>query len=56
MHWIKANTVGKNIEMRYDHTMNFNDILGLLVIYGGRNDIKFMDDLHILKVRNLTWM
>ena len=45
MIWTIVKTEGKNIEKRYDHSMVFSDILGLLIIYGGRNDIYFMDDL-----------
>jgi hypothetical protein len=38
LHWIIPETKGLPPDARYDHSMVYNELLGLLVIYGGRND------------------
>ena len=40
---------------RYGHTMSYNDKLGVLVVFGGRNDITFLHDIHIFRLDNQNW-
>ena len=55
---IKPDVGGKPPCARYGHSMIFNDIQNIVVIYGGRNDYEncFFGDVHILKLNILCWV
>jgi hypothetical protein len=38
MYWMKPDPKGKSPLPRYDHSMVYNELLGLIIIYGGKND------------------
>lgn len=55
--WIVPETVGQPPAPRYQHTMNYYEALNCIIIYGGRNDrAKFLGDISVLYLENLTWM
>lgn len=35
--------------------MTYNDKLGILVVFGGRDDIDFLHDVHIFRLDNHSW-
>ncbi|KAL4500675.1 hypothetical protein ABPG72_003099 [Tetrahymena utriculariae] len=60
MHFIQPQTIGKQPEPRYNHSLTYNSKLKILVVYGGmnenlQNDQTFYDDLFILQLNDLQW-
>lgn len=55
---IKPEIGGKPPLPRYGHSMVFNDVQNIVIIYGGRNDYEnsFFGDVHILKLNLLCWV
>lgn len=58
MQLIKPEITGKPPLPRYGHSMVFNELQNILIIYGGRNDYEncFFGDVHILKLNVLSWI
>ena len=60
MEWHKLITKGTPPEGRVEHTMIHIHYLSSIAIYGGRyynNKIfKYLNDLHILNLKNLNWI
>lgn len=58
MQLIKPEIAGKAPTPRYGHSMVFNEIQNIVIIYGGRNDYEktFFGDVHILKLNVLCWV
>ena len=56
---VKPKTIGATPPPRYMHTLDYAAKLGLVVIYGGRNDFlprnQILSDVWILKLHNLEW-
>ncbi|KAL4478030.1 hypothetical protein ABPG72_013469 [Tetrahymena utriculariae] len=53
--WIFPEIEGKPPSPRYGHSMNYNQLLNVIVICGGENDSCYLNDMHILNVEFLTW-
>ena len=60
--WVRLQTRGSPPAPRFQHTLCFLRDLGLLVVFGGRNDTRSgsgytcFNDVHLLNVATLTWM
>lgn len=57
MRWMVPQIRGLAPIARYDHSMIYNEVLGLLVVYGGRNDkytIYWMYDV-AYQVIHVSW-
>mmetsp|Transcript_18274 Transcript_18274/g.28091 ORF Transcript_18274/g.28091 Transcript_18274/m.28091 type:complete len:93 (-) Transcript_18274:158-436(-) len=57
---IKPKTLGAGPAPRYMHTIDFVPQLGIVTIFGGRNDFlqetQILFDLYILRLHNLEWV
>ncbi|KAL4432921.1 hypothetical protein ABPG74_014435 [Tetrahymena malaccensis] len=53
--WIFPELEGKPPSPRYGHSMNYNQLLNIIVIYGGQNDNCYLNDMHILNVEFFMW-
>eukprot|EP01132_Coremiostelium_polycephalum_P005336 gene5336-6656_t len=55
--WSEVNTVGKNPSSRYGHSSTYvedNDIQKVM-IFGGKNNKKYLNDLYSLDLRTMSW-
>lgn len=55
---IKPEISGKPPIPRYGHSMVYNEMQNIVIIYGGRNDYEkaFFGDVNILKLNSLCWV
>jgi N-acetylneuraminic acid mutarotase len=60
--WTTPETVGQPPSPRFSHSMNFNEKLDVVVIFGGRvdtvntNHYTCFNDVFLLRVKDLTWV
>ena len=56
---IRPKTVGAPPAARYMHSVDYIPDLGIVVVYGGRNDFEknpVLNDVYALKLYNLEWV
>lgn len=59
MIWVQVQTEGRAPMARFQHSMVFCEMLGVIVVQGGRNynhKNEFLSDLHLLKLDNMNWI
>ena len=55
MYFEEIETLGEFPESRAKHTLCYNEVLNIIVLYGGENN-RILNDLHIFKVDNFEWI
>ena len=56
---IRPKTLGVSPAARYMHSLDYIADLGIVVVYGGRNDFEknpVLNDVYALKLYNLEWI
>eukprot|EP00350_Pseudokeronopsis_sp_OXSARD2_P009522 CAMPEP_0170563394 /NCGR_PEP_ID=MMETSP0211-20121228/66284_1 /TAXON_ID=311385 /ORGANISM="Pseudokeronopsis sp., Strain OXSARD2" /LENGTH=181 /DNA_ID=CAMNT_0010881561 /DNA_START=1186 /DNA_END=1731 /DNA_ORIENTATION=- len=65
LQWLKPETKGIPPGPRYGHSMNYNEQMNCMILFGGRNDTlfqqylniheNFLNDIWLLLIESLTW-